>query len=67
MGHMRLVAGWILTWLFALAAAGCYAGRDCKPGQACWTNCADNPGGPGCADPWQPIPVEAKPDAGATR
>lgn len=44
---------------------GCYAGHDCKPGQACWTNCATDPNGPGCADPWQPVPIGARPDGGA--
>ena len=72
-----LVAKWIAARLLALLAValfsaavggGCYAGRDCKPGDACWTNCATDPSGPGCAEPWQPVPIGAKnPDAGADR
>lgn len=54
-------AGAKVLALLALAlVAGCYAGRDCKPGQACWTSCADDPTGPGCVQPWEPTPIGAR-------
>lgn len=70
---MKLVLGIVLSKALALLAValfaaavggGCYPGRDCKPGQACWQSCADHPGSPGCPDP---ITDAKRPDAGETR
>lgn len=60
-------AAWLFLWLFVLVVAGCYAGRDCKPGQACWRTCAEDPGAPGCVQPWEPNPIGANHDGGTDR
>lgn len=56
-----LVLSLLAVVLFAAAVGGCYPGRDCKPGDACWRSCTEDPYQPGCPEP---IHDAKRPDGG---
>lgn len=66
---MKLAVGFavvkILALLAVVAASGCYP-HTCLPNDTSCLPCPDpRTTNPACAAPWEPIPVEAKHDAGA--
>lgn len=63
---VKVKTGLRIGMLAALfGAVGCYPKTCASNDPTCWPCDVVGTQNPGCVSPWQPVPIEAKPDGGS--